>query len=219
VATFKSLFRPHRRPALPRAPRSGHPAPPRPFVHRCRYKWPALTQKRHRDSLNDLFARETAEIVAPAAFDVPETAAARDAIKAKIADKECYQALIAVRQRGVTGLASQEWTGLHAKGWPAPTGATSQADVNMQAAARTEEQRGTLFTGLNAQWPATPENEAEIRGSVVREEIRNWAVQQRDLLVNDKAFYRRLLGGDMAAKEKWGRVVAIIGLRPVKVQK
>jgi hypothetical protein len=63
----------------------------------------------------------------------------------------------------------------------------------------------------------TPEQEAEMRGGVVREEFRNWALEQRDLLVKDKAFYRRLLDGDMAAKEKWGRVVALIGLRPVKV--
>jgi hypothetical protein len=74
-----------------------------------------------------------------------------------------------------------------------------------------------VHSALGTQWQITPEQEAELRAGVVREDIRNLALQQRDLMVKDKAFYRRLLDGDMAAKEKWQRVIAVIGLRPVKV--
>jgi hypothetical protein len=56
-----------------------------------------------------------------------------------------------------------------------------------------------------------------MRGGVIREDLHKLALEQRDLLVKDKAFYRRLLDGDMAAKEKWSRTIAAIALRPVKV--
>jgi hypothetical protein len=155
--------------------------------------------------------------VAPSAFDAPEAVAARAEIKAKIGDSEFYKTLKAEKESGVSGPASKAWAELHAKGWPMAPGVSSQADVNAQADARVEGQWHTVFQGLNAQWSVSPEQEAEMRAGVVREDIRNFALQQRDLMIKDKAFYRRLLDGDMAAKEKWGRVVAVIGLRPVKV--
>lgn len=55
-----------------------------------------------------------------------------------------------------------------------------------------------------------------MRTGVIREDLHRLALEQRDLMVKDKAFYRRLLDGDMAAKEKWGRIIAAVGLRPVK---
>lgn len=154
--------------------------------------------------------------VTPAEFDAPEAVAARAEIREKIGDKDFYKNLVAERERGVTGPASQAWAELHKRGYPSPPSASSVDDVNSRAAARNEAQWNSFFQGLRAQWPVTPDQEKEIRGGVVREEVRNWALEQRDLMVKDKAFYRRLLDGDVAAKEKWGRVVAILGLRPVK---
>lgn len=134
-------------------------------------------------------------------------------------ERRCHQQALArreqERQAGIAdvrkrlGKRSASWAELHSKGFPS-------SDINTQAVARTEQQWNTFFAGLRAQWSVTPEQEAEMRGGVVREEFRNWALEQRDLMVKDKAFYRRFLDGDMAAKEKWGRVVALIALRPVK---
>lgn len=77
--------------------------------------------------------------VVPAAFDAPPAAAARAEIKEKIVDKEFYKSLIAERERGVTGPASQAWSELHARGWPSPPAVGSQADVDNQAKGRNAE--------------------------------------------------------------------------------
>jgi hypothetical protein len=155
--------------------------------------------------------------VTPSAFDAPEAISARTEIDVLKADKSFYKSLLEEKERGVSGPANKKWADLHQKGWPSPTGIASQNDLNAQVVARTEEQWNSFFAGLKAQWPVTPAMEAEMRAGIVREEYRNWALEQRALLVKDRGFYRRLLDGDMAAKEKWGRVVALIGLRPVKV--
>jgi hypothetical protein len=148
--------------------------------------------------------------VTPIAFDSPDATAARAEIKTKIADPEFYKTLKAEKDRGVTGPASQAWAELHAKGWPAPV-----ADASAQAVARAEQQWNAFVAAQP--WPVTPEQEAELRAGVVREDIHKIALQRKDAMVKDKAFYRRLLDGDRAAKEEWGKVIAVIGLRPVKV--
>jgi hypothetical protein len=155
--------------------------------------------------------------VTPSAFDAPEAVRARAEIETLKADKTFYKSLLAEKERGVSGPANQKWADLHQKGWPLPTGIASQNDANAEALARNEKEWSTFISALGTQWQITPEQEAELRAGVVREDIRNLALQQRDLMVKDKAFYRRLLDGDMAAKEKWQRVIAVIGLRPVKV--
>jgi hypothetical protein len=152
---------------------------------------------------------------APAnSFEAPDAAAARAEVATLKADKEFFKTLQAEGERG--GPAHQKWAELHAKGWPAPIAPVSQDDVNAQAAARNERQWSTYIAGLGTQWQITPEQEAELRAGVIREDLHKQALQQRDLLTKDKAFYKRLLDGDVAAKEKWARVTAACSLRPVK---
>ena len=153
----------------------------------------------------------------PSSFDAPEAASARAEINAKKSDPEFYKTLKAEKERGVSGPASQAWDALHKTGYPAPTGIASQGDVDAQASARAEKEWGTFFAGLRTMWPITPEQESEMRGGVIREDLHRLALEQRDLMVKDKAFYRRLLDGDQIAKERWGRIIAAVGLRPVKV--
>lgn len=153
--------------------------------------------------------------VAPPAFNEAAAVAARAEIETLKGDKEFYAAMKAERERGLTGPASQKWAALHKSGFPSPTNIASQNDADAQASARTEQEWNSFFAGLRAMWSVTPEQEAEMRAGVIREDIRNLALQQRDLMVKDKTFYRRLLDGDMAAKEKWSRVIAAIALRPV----
>jgi hypothetical protein len=152
--------------------------------------------------------------VTPAAFHAPEAVAARAEIETLKADKQFYETLQAEKDRG--GPAHQKWAELHARGFPAPTAVASQDDVNAQANARNEQQWNTFFSGLRQQWSITPEQEAEMRAGVIREDLHKLALEQRALMIKDKAFYRRLLDGDMAAKEKWSRTIAAISLRPVK---
>ncbi|MFZ1969189.1 MAG: hypothetical protein WCB33_00900 [Bradyrhizobium sp.] len=152
----------------------------------------------------------------PSAFEAAEAVNARAEINAKKSDPEFYKTLKAEKERGVSGPASQAWDALHKTGYPAPTGAASQSDVDAQASARVEKEWGTFFAGLRTMRPITPEQEIEMRTGVIREDLHRLALEQRDLMVKDKAFYRRLLDGDMAAKEKWGRIIAAVGLRPVK---
>jgi hypothetical protein len=156
----------------------------------------------------------------PSSFDAPEAASARAEIATLKADSDFFKTLQAEKDRG--GPAHQKWAELHAKGWPAPIAPVSQDDVNAQASARNEQQLNTYFAWFRSQWAIPPDQvaavEAEIRGGVIREDLHKLALEQRDLLVKDKAFYRRLLDGDMAAKEKWARTIAAIGLRRVRAK-
>jgi hypothetical protein len=154
--------------------------------------------------------------VTPLAANAPEAIEARAEIEALKSDKDFYAALKAEGERGISGPASQKWRLLHQRANPAPTQVGSQADVNAQASARTEQEWSSFFAGLRSQWAVTAEQEAELKSGVVRAEIRDFAIQQIELMQKDKAFYRRLLDGDMEAKSRWGRMVAIRGLRPVK---
>jgi hypothetical protein len=149
----------------------------------------------------------------PIGYDAPEAVSARAEIKDRIADKEFGAKLLRKDEA-----ATKEWDALHKAGYPAPQQITSADDVQAQAAARNEKEWSTFIAALGTQWQITPEQISELRNGVVREDIRNIALQRRDAMVKDKAWYRRLLDGDRQAKEEWSKVVADIGLRPVKVQ-
>jgi|SRR5215471_1703081 len=136
---------------------------------------------------------------------------ARENIRAKIHDPEFGKKLLAKDPA-----ATAEWQGLHRVGWPAQRAISSTEDVNNQQAARNAEGWDQYLSWLRTQWAVTPENEAEIRGGVIRQEWRDWAQERKALLIKDKGFYRRLMDGDRAAKEEWGRVTAMLALRPVK---
>ena len=138
-------------------------------------------------------------------------------IKAKIGDSEFYKTLKAEKESGVSGPASKAWSDLHAIGWPMAPGVSSQDDVNAQASARNEKDWSTFIAALGTQWQITPEQISELRSGIVREDVRNIAIQRCDAMTLDKAFRRRLFDGDRQAKEEWSKVVAVIGLRPVKV--
>jgi hypothetical protein len=42
------------------------------------------------------------------------------------------------------------------------------------------------------------------------------ALQEKARMIADKDFRRRLFDGDMVAKEKWGRTIAALSLKPVR---
>jgi hypothetical protein len=155
--------------------------------------------------------------VTPAAFNEPAAINARAEIKAKIGDRTFYETLKAERERGLSGPASQAWANLHSIGWPMAPGVSSQDDVNAQASARNEKGWSTFVAALGTQWQITPEQIAELRAGVVREDIRNIALQRRDAMLTDAAWRRRFFDGDRMAKEEWGKVVSVLGLRPVKM--
>jgi hypothetical protein len=154
--------------------------------------------------------------VAPPGFNEAAAVAARAKIEERKGDKEFYKLLVAERSRGVTGPASQEWAGLHAAGYPSPAAIESQADVDGQGRARNAEQWDSYIGNLKTRFPLTAEQEAEIRGGVVDVGVRQWTIEQKDRLVKDLAFYKRLMDGERAANDEWGRVTAILSLRPVK---
>jgi hypothetical protein len=153
---------------------------------------------------------------APPGYDAPEAVSARAEIETLKADKTFYKSLLEEKEKGITGPANQKWADLHKRGWPLPTGIASESDANAEASARNEKEWSTFIAALGTQWQITPEQIAELRSGVIREDLHKLALQQRDLMVRDKIFYRKLLDGDMAAKEKWQRVIAAISLRPVK---
>ena len=134
--------------------------------------------------------------VAPPAFDEPAAVAARAEINSLKSDKEFYSALKAERERGVTGPASQRWSGLHARGWPTAPAITSQADVDTQASSRNAEMWDAHIAALRTRFALTEQQEAEIRSGVVDEKSHAWAREEKDRLIKDRGFYRRLLDGD-----------------------
>jgi hypothetical protein len=156
--------------------------------------------------------------VTPAGFDEPAAVAARSEIKAKIGDKEFYQALKAERERGASGPASTEWAALHRTGWPAAPEVRSQADVDAQANARLEDQWNSYFAALQARFSLTEQNRAELRAGVIREDLRRFALDEKDRLIKDKSFRTRLLDGERAANQQWGMITSMLSLRPVKQQ-
>jgi hypothetical protein len=155
---------------------------------------------------------------APASFDAPEAMQAREQIKELIGDRTFYEQLKSERERGVMGEASQKWANLHKAGWPSAPGIASPEDVSRQQDARNEEAWNSYIAALNQQFQLTPENIAEIRGGVISEQWHRWARDEKDRLIRDKGFYRRLLDGDRQARKQWGTVTAMLSLRPVKPQ-
>ena len=151
-----------------------------------------------------------------AAFDAPEAVQARAMIKEKIEDKEFYKSMIAERERGEFGPACQLWGELHRKGHPSGPAIASQADVDDQASNRNNEMMNAHIANLKTKFSMTPEQEAEIRGGVVDERAYRWAQEEKQLLIKDKVFYRRLLDGDRAANRDWGLITSILSLRPVR---
>jgi hypothetical protein len=139
--------------------------------------------------------------------------AAREQIEARKSDKEFYKLL-----QEKDPAATKHWYDLHKAGYPTPQAVASVEDVNSQAAARNAEQWNNYFVWLKQQFALTPENEAELRGGVIRADLHEWAKEEKDRLVKDKGFYRKLLDGDREAKDKWERIKLMLSLRPVKPQ-
>ncbi len=156
--------------------------------------------------------------VTPPAFNAPEAVAARAEIDTLKSDKEFYAAMKAERERGLTGPASQRWSDLHRKGWPSPAAITSQADVESQATARNSEEWNKYFGWLRQQFRLTPENEAELRAGVIRADLHQWAKEEKDRLVRDQAWRRRMFDGGRKEVEEWSRITLMLSLRPVKQQ-
>ena len=154
--------------------------------------------------------------VAPAAFDAPEAVAARATIEQRKGDKDFYKALVAERERGIAGPANQEWATLHKTGYPSAPAITSQADVDSQVASRNAELWNAHIADLKSRFPLTEQQEAEIRSGVVDEKSHKWAREEKDRLIKDRGFYRRLLDGDRAAIRDWGLLTSLLALRPVK---
>ena len=61
----------------------------------------------------------------------------------------------------------------------------------------------------------TEVQELEIRAGVVDERVHRAAVEEKDRLIKDRAFYRRLLS-DREANRQWGLLTSLLALRPVK---
>ena len=137
--------------------------------------------------------------------------AAREQIASRISDKEFGKRLLAKEPA-----AFAEWSALHKAAYPSAQQIASAEDVNSQAAARNEEQWNTYFGWLKQRFALTPENEAEIRGGVIRSEIHQWAREEKDRLIHDKGWYKRLLDGDRQASADWERIKLMLSLRPVK---
>jgi hypothetical protein len=153
--------------------------------------------------------------VTPPAFDAAEAVAARAEIQTKIGDKEFYKALIAEKERGLSGPASQAWAALHKAGYPSPNAITSPEDAAKQADARNSEQWNSYIGALKQQFPLAANQIAEIKEGIVNSELRQAAVEMKDRLVRDKAFYRRLVDGDVDARTEWARLGIILSMKPV----
>ena len=48
------------------------------------------------------------------------------------------------------------------------------------------------------------------------ERVHRAAIEEKDRLIKDRAFYRRLLDGDREANRQWGLLTSLLALRPVK---
>jgi hypothetical protein len=106
--------------------------------------------------------------------------------------------------------AHREWTALHKAAYP------SDNTPEQQAASRNVEAWNSYFGTLRQHVPITPEQEAEIRGGVIRADLHAKAMEERERLRKDKGFQRRWADGDQEAVKKWGLLAEIKALRPVK---
>jgi hypothetical protein len=152
---------------------------------------------------------------APVGYDAPEAVSARAEIKTKIGDREFYKPMMAERERGVTGPASQAWSDLHKKAFPSPAAVTSQDDVNAQASARNEERFNAYLAALKQRFPLTADQDNEIRAGMINEGVHAWAREEKDRLIKDREFRTKLLNGSRAENLHWGLVTTALSLRPV----
>jgi hypothetical protein len=173
---------------------------------------------------SDLLSTAAAQSPAPAApwqpagmpvtspeYGHPEAVAARARIDELKADKAFYQKLQAESDRGVSGEARQEWNRLHAVGFPSPTSISSQADIDSQAAARAEQHWNSYLSTIKQDIPhLTEQQEEEIRAGVTNQVSRDWALREKDRMIKDPSFRRKLLDGGRAEREDWARVNAIL---------
>jgi hypothetical protein len=149
--------------------------------------------------------------VAPAAYGASEAVAARARIEELKADTDW------VKRWAAGGEAEKrEFADLHRAGFPSPA-PVDVASQNAHAVARSAEQWNSYVGWLKQRIALTPEMEAEVRNGVVREETWRWARDEKDRLVKDRAFYRRLMDGDRKATEDWERIKLLVGLRPMKM--
>jgi hypothetical protein len=139
---------------------------------------------------------------------------AQAAIKDRINDKAFGDRLRSA-DAAIAAAAKAEWTALHKAGFPAPEPVTAEA-IGVQAAARAEQEWSTFFSAVRKEFAITDEQMREVRAGVIREDLHRKAVEEKDRLVRDRVFYRRLMDGDREAREKWARITLMIGLRPVK---
>src|SRR5271154_2303165 len=141
----------------------------------------------------------------PDAFHAPEAVAARAAIEERKADLAFGKKLLAKDPA-----ASAEWTGLHKAAYPSPQQIASVEDVNSQAAARAAEQFNKYFGWLKQQFSLTPENEAEIRGGVIRADLHEWARNEKDRMIADRGWRKQFFDGDRKAREVWTRITLML---------
>lgn len=75
----------------------------------------------------------------------------------------------------------------------------SVEDVKSQEAQRNAEQWNGYFAAVKQQFPLTAEQEAEIRGGVVDERVRQWAEEEKQRMLKDRGFRTKYFDGDRAA--------------------
>jgi hypothetical protein len=100
--------------------------------------------------------------------------------------------------------------------YSAPVQVASVDDVNAQAAARSEEIWNGYIGALKQRFPLTSEQEAEIRSGVISAEAHAFAREEKDRLLKDRSFGRKVLDGDPEANKKWGLITSMLSLRPVR---
>jgi hypothetical protein len=134
------------------------------------------------------------------------------AIEARKGDKEFYN-----RLQKQDPAAHQEWRGLHARAFPAPTQITKDQDVLNQEAARREQGWSEYLAMVKQDISLSPEQEATVRAGEIDEALYQRALQDKARLVKDRAWYRRLMDGDVQARQQWAWVKLVLSLKPVKV--
>lgn len=137
--------------------------------------------------------------------------AARATIAERIADREFGKRLLEKDPA-----ASKEWSDLHKAGYPAAPAPTSPQEVNSQHAGRNEQAWNDHISALRQRFPLTDAQVQEIRGGMINAEAYQFALDEKNRMVRDKGFYRKLLDGDREAARQWGAVTLALGLRPVK---
>jgi hypothetical protein len=75
----------------------------------------------------------------------------------------------------------------------------SVEDVKSQEAQRNAEQWNGYIAAVKQQFPLTAEQEAEIRGGVVDERVRQWAEEEKQRMLKDRGFRTKYFDGDRAA--------------------